>query len=78
MFNNILQIPLDQKMWYLALFAWTIIWKGLALWRAAHRNSKYWFTAFLFVNTAGIMEILYLYVFSVERTAPEATEKKTE
>ena len=43
---------------------WTIIWKGLALWKAAREGSKPWFVVLLIVNTLGILEILYLYVFS--------------
>jgi hypothetical protein len=54
-------------LWYVALLVWSIVWKGLALWRAAHKEQKYWFLAFLVINTAGILEILYLYVFSVGR-----------
>jgi hypothetical protein len=76
MLNDILQIPVDKQMWFLALFAWTIVWKGLALWRSAHKNEPYWFIAFLVINTVGIMEILYLYVFSVDR--PTKTSVKSE
>ncbi|MBI2610204.1 hypothetical protein HYW53_03465 [Candidatus Giovannonibacteria bacterium] len=43
---------------------WSFIWKGLALWRAARRGEKAWFVALLVINTVGILEILYLYVFS--------------
>lgn len=68
MFNDILQVPLDRQLWYLALFAWSIVWKGMALWKASHREQKWWFVAFLVINTLGILEILYIYVFSMERT----------
>ena len=44
----------------IALF-WSILWKGLALWRAAKRDEKLWFVVFLFVNTLGILEIVYLF-----------------
>ncbi|PIR69397.1 MAG: hypothetical protein COU47_03440 [Candidatus Niyogibacteria bacterium CG10_big_fil_rev_8_21_14_0_10_46_36] len=44
------------------LALWTLPWKGFALWRAAHRNDKWWFVVFLIVNTAGILEIVYLIV----------------
>ncbi len=74
MFNDVLQIPLDSKLWYVALFAWSIVWKGLALWKAAHKEQKYWFGAFLVVNTLGILEILYLYVFSMEHKPKQKTE----
>lgn len=44
--------------------AWTIFWKGMALWKSARAGSKIWFVVFLLVNTLGILEILYIYVFS--------------
>jgi len=46
------------------LVVWSLIWKGLALWKAAHEGSKIWFVVLLVVNTVGILEILYIYVFS--------------
>ncbi|MCC6404891.1 MAG: hypothetical protein IT405_00705 [Candidatus Yanofskybacteria bacterium] len=73
-----LQIPLDRQLWYLALFAWVVVWKGLALWRAAQKEQKWWFVVLLVINTLGILEILYVYVFSVERTKNRAEEAKTE
>lgn len=41
---------------------WSLVWKGLALWRAAQRGEKIWFIVFLLVNTAGILEIIYLFL----------------
>ncbi|MEY4747230.1 MAG: hypothetical protein RLZZ416_279 [Candidatus Parcubacteria bacterium] len=49
---------------FLAVIAWSILWKGLALWRAAKRGEKIWFIVFLFVNTAGILEIIYLFLIT--------------
>ena len=46
------------------LVIWSLVWKGLALWRAARRGETYWFVALLVINTLGILEILYLYVFT--------------
>ena len=40
---------------------WSLLWKGLALWRAANRKDKWWFIAFLVINTLGILEIIYLF-----------------
>jgi len=48
---------------YLAMI-WTLIWKGVALWRAARNNHHGWFIALLLINTLGILEILYIYIFS--------------
>ena len=67
MFNDVLAVPLNQQLWYLALFAWTTVWKGLALWKSAQKSQRWWFVAFLVVNTLGILEILYIYVFSERR-----------
>jgi len=52
---------------FFLLVIWSIIWKGMALWKAAQLRSKIWFVVLLVVNTAGILEILYLYVFSKPR-----------
>ncbi len=49
------------------LVVWSIYWKGRALWRAAHHNSKPWFVALLVINTLGILEILYIYIFSKKK-----------
>ena len=48
----------------LVVILWTLVWKGMALWKAAKEGSKVWFVVLLIVNTVGILEILYLYVFS--------------
>ena len=46
---------------------WELVWKGLALWRAAKRGEKAWFVILLVVNTAGILPILYLLLAKNER-----------
>ncbi len=58
---------LNQGSWvmllFLAFIIWSFIWKGLALWQAARNGHKGWFVALLLINTLGILEILYIYVF---------------
>jgi len=49
---------------FLALLAWMLAWKGVALWKSVKNNHKIWFVAFLVVNTFGILEIVYLFYFS--------------
>lgn len=49
---------------FLVLVIWSLIWKGMALWKAARLGERGWFVALLIINTLGILEILYLYVFS--------------
>lgn len=43
------------------LAIWSIFWTGLALWHSAKQHQPYWFVAFLFIHTAGILEIIYLF-----------------
>jgi methionyl-tRNA synthetase len=42
---------------------WSFVWKGIALWKAAQNNQKFWFIAILVINTVGVMEIIYLLFF---------------
>ncbi len=46
------------------IMIWTVIWKAIALWKSARKNHLAWFIIFLIINTVGILEILYIYVFS--------------
>jgi len=46
---------------FILLLIWSIIWKGLALWKAARLSNKWWFLVLLVVNTLGILEIIYIY-----------------
>ncbi len=46
------------------LILWVLPWKGVALWKAARKNDLWWFIVLLVLNTVGILEILYIFVFS--------------
>lgn len=46
------------------LALWSLIWKGLALWKSARNDQRYWFVTLLMINTLGILEIIYLTVFA--------------
>ena len=48
----------------LLAITWTLIWKGLALWKAAGLKQKGWFIAFFIINTFGILEIIYLFIIT--------------
>ena len=50
------------------LILWVSPWKGVALWKAARFNDKWWFIVLLVVNTLALLEILYIFVFSKRRT----------
>lgn len=47
-----------------AVLLWSALWKGIALWKAARLRDLWWFAALFIVNTVGILEILYIFVFS--------------
>jgi len=71
LFNNASAVSIDTytRHWWalpivLVVAAWTLYWKGRALWLAAHKNQLRWFIALLIINTAGILEILYIFSFS--------------
>lgn len=62
---------LVQNPWVIALAAiWSLIWKGIALWKAAQRGQKAWYVVMLIVNTLGLLEIIY--IFGVAKTAKVA------
>lgn len=46
-----------------ALALWSLVWKGIALWHSARNYQKAWFVVLLIVNTAGILDIIYLLWF---------------
>ena len=51
----------------LILAVWSIIWKGIALWKAARNGSKIWYVVLLIANTVGILEIIYIFFFSKKK-----------
>lgn len=44
------------------LILWSLFWKGLALWHSARKGQPWWFVILVILNTAGILEIIYLFV----------------
>lgn len=62
-------IPFGTALALWLLFAWTMIWKAIALWRAAHSNQRNWFIIMLVLgmDTLGILEIVYLFAFAKKR-----------
>ncbi len=51
---------------------WSLIWKGIALWKSARLGHKNWFIALLLINTMGILEIVYIFLIAKK----EETAKK--
>lgn len=63
---------LQNNSWILLLLvAWTLPWKGIALWKASQLRQKYWFIALLVINTLALLEIFYIFFIArkKEKTA---------
>lgn len=57
---------------------WSMAWKIAAMWKAARKKSLAWFILLGVVNTVGILEILYLFVFSeMKLEEPKKKSKKS-
>ena len=56
------QLSPDMSLVAIVLIVWEMIWKGLALYLSARDDSRIWFVAILFINSAGILPILYLLI----------------
>ena len=58
---------------------WALVWKGLSLWKSARKKHTIWFIVLLIFNTLGILDILYIFVFSkisLNRKSKGETPKK--
>jgi len=62
-----LQAYFLTMLWLIPLMIWSVIWKGIALWKSARNGSKPWFIVMFILNTAGILEILYIFVFGKKK-----------
>lgn len=49
---------------FIILGLWSMIWKAIALYKAGGKKDLVWFIVLFVVNTLGILEIFYLFVFS--------------
>ncbi len=66
-------------VWAAAVFVlaqvWSLIWKGIALWKSAQLSHKKWFVILLLVNSLGILDIIYIR-FIARRYTVETVEAK--
>jgi Family of unknown function (DUF5652) len=51
----------------LGALTWSLVWKGIALWKAGRNNQMGWFIFIFLINTLGILEIVYLIGFQWDR-----------
>lgn len=48
---------------------WSAVWKAIALYKAGGKKDLAWFIVLFIVNTLGILEIFYIFVFSKKKPA---------
>jgi hypothetical protein len=53
--------------WIYPIVLWELIWKTFALWYSARNRQSVWFVCCLFLNTVGILPIIYLTFFQRDR-----------
>lgn len=53
-----------QSPYSLILLVWILIWKGIALWKAATKRQLIWFVVLLVLNSLSLFEILYVFWLS--------------
>ena len=79
-FLNIMGSQLGFPSWMfpilIIILIWSAIWKGLALWKSARNNSPVWFVVLFLINTVGILEIIYLFVFSKKESRQRTRKRK--
>jgi hypothetical protein len=61
------QFLVENQWLILVAILWTLLWKGVALWKAAKNHHQGWFIALLVINTLAILEILYIFIFSKKK-----------
>lgn len=60
------------------IIIWSMIWKGIALWKAGRNNQLAWYVVLFIINTAGILEILYIFIFAKKKDIAEPQSVKLE
>lgn len=59
--NNFFGESVQQYQWLiLLLILWELVWKAIALWKAARNNHLAWYICVLIFNTIGILPIVYI------------------
>jgi len=62
-------MPFNQNLLPVIIFlaVWDLIWKAVAMWKAARNGQKYWFGALMVINSLGILPIVYIKFFQKKR-----------
>lgn len=66
MVQSYLQPPI-LYIWAAPLLLWTILWKAMALWKAGRNNQLGWFIGLFFIQTLGVLDLVYIIFFQRKR-----------
>ena len=61
------QFIVQHPFIFLGFVTWSLVWKGVALWKSAHLSQRNWFIALLVINTAGLLEIIYIFLVAAKK-----------
>jgi len=65
--DQLSSMPGWMTLLVLLSIAWTLPWKGVALWKSARNKHLVWFIVMLILNTLAILEIIYIFGFSKKK-----------
>jgi hypothetical protein len=49
--------------WLIPVIIWDVIWKLIAMWKAARNHHIVWFILLAVLNTVGILPIIYILIY---------------
>ena len=52
---------IGENLIVLVMVIWSIFWKCYSVWTAVKRGDKRWFVALVILNTAGILDMIYIF-----------------
>ena len=58
--DNLMAYSAGFVLLFVVIMIWSVIIKAIAMWRAARNSHKAWYVVMLLINTAGILEVIYL------------------
>jgi hypothetical protein len=69
---------LINRYWTIVLLLvfWDLLWKAIALWKAARNTHKIWFIFLLISNTLAILPIIYIIFFDNKKIKETDTKTK--
>lgn len=63
--------------WFWILLVWSVIWKGISLWKSARNKHMTWFVILFITSTIGILPIIYLLINGRKARVVHHEAKKT-